>query len=124
MVDDDRDARELLKRILSERGATVTLAASAAEAFELVRSSKPDLLLSDIGMPDQDGYDLIRKVRALPPNQGGQVRAVALTAFARPEDRRRAFLAGYQLHVAKPVDPAELIAVCAAVLGNRPADPA
>ena len=116
VVDDDRDARELIRRILGERGARVVVAASAAEAFELVRNSRPNLLLSDIGMPEEDGYDLIRKIRALPPDEGGSTPAVALTAFARSEDRRRVFLAGYQMHVAKPVEPGELIAVCAAML--------
>ena len=119
VVDDDRDARELIRRILGERGARVIVAASAAEAFELVRESRPHLLLSDIGMPEEDGYDLIRKIRALPPDQGGSTPAVALTAFARSEDRRRMFLAGYQMHVAKPVEPGELIAVCAAMLSQR-----
>jgi len=122
VVDDDRDARELVKRILGERGAEVLLAASAAEAYEILRSSRPNLLLSDIGMPEQDGYDLIRKVRALPAEEGGLTPAVALTAFARSEDRRRVFLAGYQMHVAKPVEPGELIAVCAAVTSNRAGD--
>jgi CheY-like chemotaxis protein len=70
-------------------------------------------------MPEEDGYDLIRKIRALPPDQGGSTPAVALTAFARSEDRRRVFLAGYQMHVAKPVEPGELIAVCAAMLSQR-----
>jgi len=122
VVDDDRDARELIQHILGERGATVLLAASATEAYELLRSSRPHLLLSDIGMPEQDGYDLIRRVRALPAEEGGLTPAVALTAFARSEDRRRVFLAGYQMHVAKPVEPGELIAVCAAMLNNRGAD--
>jgi signal transduction histidine kinase/response regulator of citrate/malate metabolism len=120
VVDDDLDARELIKRILAERGANVLLAASAAEAYEMLRSAHPHLLLSDIGMPEQDGYDLIRKVRALPTDQGGSTPAVALTAFARSEDRRRAFLSGYQMHISKPVEPTELIAVCAAIIGRQP----
>ena len=70
-------------------------------------------------MPDEDGYDLIRKVRALPAEHGGRTPAIALTAFARSEDRRRAFLAGYQMHVAKPVEPSELVAICATILSNR-----
>jgi signal transduction histidine kinase/response regulator of citrate/malate metabolism len=121
VIDDDRDARELIERILSERGARVLVASSAAEGYEMLRNSPPHLLVSDIGMPGEDGYDLIRRVRALPVAQGGGVPAVALTAFARSEDRRRAFLAGFQMHVAKPVEPSELVAVCAAMLRRHAA---
>jgi CheY-like chemotaxis protein len=83
-----------------------------------MRKSKPDLLISDIGMPGEDGYDLIRKVRALTTDACARVPAVALTAFARSEDRQRALLAGYQLHVAKPVEPSELLTVCASLVGR------
>jgi CheY-like chemotaxis protein len=114
VVDDEADARHLIRQVLTGCGAEVTEAASAAEALRLIQSSSPDILVSDIGMPDVDGYDLIRQVRtrlaakALP--------AAALTAFARSEDRRRALLAGFQTHVAKPVDPAELVAVVASLV--------
>jgi CheY-like chemotaxis protein len=92
-------------------------AASAAEALEAARAGGVDVLLSDIGMPGEDGYALIRAVRAL-PGDAGRVPAAALTAFARSEDRRRALLAGYQIHLAKPVEAGELIAVVAS-LANR-----
>ncbi len=118
VVDDDPDAREVIARILRDGKASVIKASSAAEALEIVRKSKPDLLISDIGMPGEDGYDLLRKVRALPADACGRVPAVALTAFARSEDRQRALLAGYQLHVSKPVEPSELLTVCASLVGR------
>jgi PAS domain S-box-containing protein len=113
VVDDDLDATTLARAVLAERGASVTTAASAIQALEALRRDRPDVLVSDIGMPVHDGYELIRWVRALPAAEGGRTPAVALTAFARSEDRRRALLAGYQSHVVKPVHPAELIAVIA-----------
>jgi PAS domain S-box-containing protein len=113
VVDDEPDARALIARILGEFQAEVVTAASAQEALELVRRERPALLLSDIGMPDVDGYALLRGVRALPRDQGGDVPAVALTAFARPEDRKRALLGGFQMHLAKPIDPTELVAAVA-----------
>ncbi len=118
VVDDDSDARGVLARILRDARASVITAASAAEALEILREANPALLISDIGMPGEDGYDLIRKVRALPTVNCGRVPAVALTAFARSEDRQRALLAGYQLHVAKPVEPSELLTVCASLVGR------
>lgn len=111
-------ARELVRRLLEECGATVTTASSAAEALELVASVRPDVLVSDIGMPHQDGYELLRKLRRLPDAKLRQVPAVALTAFARSEDRLAALHAGYQMHVAKPVEPAELIASVASLAGR------
>jgi PAS domain S-box-containing protein len=118
VVDDEADARNLIATVLQERGATVSLAGSAAEAETMVREQRPDVLLSDISMRDEDGYDLIRKVRALPADKGGRTPAAALTAYGRLEDRMKALSAGFQLHVAKPVDPAELVAVVAS-LGGR-----
>jgi len=118
VVDDDPDARNVIARILRDGKACVITASSAAEALDIVRKSKPALLISDIGMPGEDGYDLIRKVRALPADACARVPAVALTAFARSEDRQRALLAGYQLHVAKPVEPSELLTVCASLVGR------
>jgi len=91
---------------------------SALEALEVLPLMRPDVLVSDIGMPGNDGYDLIQKVRSLSSVEGGGTPAVALTAFARSEDRQRALLAGYQIHVSKPVEPAELIAVCASLAGR------
>jgi CheY-like chemotaxis protein len=118
VVDDDSDARGVIARILHDGRASVIAAASAAEAMEILKLAKPALLVSDIGMLGEDGYDLIRKVRALPAESCGRVPAVALTAFARFEDRQRALLAGYQLHVAKPVEPSELLTVCASLVGR------
>ena len=117
-VDDEPDARTLIKRVLEDCGAKVVLAGSASEGLELLTRERPDMILSDIGMPGHDGYDFIRKVRALGPERGGRTPAAALTAFARAEDRTRALRAGYQTHVSKPVEPAELTAVVAS-LANR-----
>jgi CheY-like chemotaxis protein len=116
VVDDEPDARELLKEGLGQCGAQVTVAGSVSEALEAFRTAVPDLLISDIGMPDEDGYDLIRKVRALPAEQGGHIPAIALTAYARVEDRMRALRSGYQMHVTKPVEMAELVAVAASLV--------
>jgi PAS domain S-box-containing protein len=118
VVDDEADTRALLTFVLEQCGAGVTVAASVAEALAALRRGAADVLVSDIGMPGEDGYDLIRKVRALAPEQGGHIPAVALTAYAKEEDRRRALLAGYQMHVAKPVDPAKLATVVASVVGR------
>jgi PAS domain S-box-containing protein len=113
VVEDDTDARELIQRMLEAHGAQVFTAGSGPEALTLVPSVRPDLLVSDIGLPDMDGYQLIERIRALSPDEGGTMPAVAVTAFARPDDRRRALRAGYQAHVAKPVQPVELIATVA-----------
>jgi CheY-like chemotaxis protein len=118
VVDDDLDALELLRRILGERGATVIAAASAAEALAAIGKQPPDVLISDIGMPEIDGYQLVRSVQALPTKNTARLPAIALTAFARSEDRTRALLAGFVAHVAKPVEAAELIATVAAVTGR------
>jgi len=118
VVDDDLDARELVRRLLEECAAHVILAKSAVEAFELFTKERPDVVLSDIGMPDRDGYELIRKIRALSEHEGGNVPAAALTALVRAEDRKRAMLAGFQAHISKPVDVGELIAVVATLMGR------
>jgi PAS domain S-box-containing protein len=117
IVDDEADARAVLTTIIKRCGAEVMAVGSVAEAVEALDSFKPDVLMSDIGIPGEDGYSLIRKVRSLSPEQGGKIPAVALTAYAREEDRMRALLAGYQVHVAKPVNPAELIAVLTGLAG-------
>lgn len=109
VVDDEPDARALLKRVLAMNNATVNTASSAAEAFDLLRSQRPDILLSDIGMPLEDGYDLLGKIRRLASSEGGETPAVALTAFARPEDRHRALMAGFHAHLAKPVETNDLL---------------
>ncbi|MET0286847.1 MAG: ATP-binding protein [Polyangiales bacterium] len=122
VVDDELDMRELVAHVLTEVGAHVLCAASAAEAFRLLRSELPDVLLSDIGMPDEDGYALMRRVRELPAGEGGDTPSIALTAFARSEDRQRALTAGFQSHLAKPIESAELVAVVASVAaGSRAA---
>ena len=111
VVDDEADAVELIKRIMEACGATVISCISGAECLESIIRSRPDVVIMDIGMSDMDGYSLIGKLRATSPDQGGQTPAVALTAFARSEDRQRAMLAGFDVHVAKPAEPAELVAV-------------
>ncbi|RYG64464.1 response regulator, partial [bacterium] len=108
VVDDQEDTRTFLAVALKQHGATVSLCASAKEVLKAIEGQKPDVLLSDIGMPDEDGYSLIRRIRALPPEQGGQIPAAALTAFASLEDRDRILQAGFQAHVPKPVDATEL----------------
>jgi PAS domain S-box-containing protein len=109
VVDDDADTREAIGFLLLRAGAVVETVASAREALAAIERSRPDVLIADIGMPGEDGYELIRQVRALPPERGGRMPAVALTAYARPEDRERALAAGYEEHVAKPVEPEKLI---------------
>jgi CheY-like chemotaxis protein len=118
VVDDDNDSLRLVQRLLMSHGAAVITANSAREAFDLLRECRPQVLVSDIGMPNEDGYDLMRNVRSLDTAEGGDTPAVALTAFARSEDRPRALLAGYHTHVVKPLDPSELITVVAALAGR------
>jgi PAS domain S-box-containing protein len=116
VVDDEGDTRDLLKQGLEYCGAKVKVAESAAEAMDLMKMSVPDVLISDIGMPGTDGYDFIRQIRKLSPRQGGRVAAIALTAYTRIEDRLQALRAGYDMHVPKPVELTELIAVAASVV--------
>jgi CheY-like chemotaxis protein len=115
-VDDQPDARELVDAILTYHGATVVSVGTAQEALCVVRESAPHLLISDIGLPDEDGYALIRSVRALGPARGGNVPAIALTAYVRPEDGRRAKEEGFQAHLAKPVEEDELVRLVASLL--------
>jgi PAS domain S-box-containing protein len=115
LVDDEADARELISRILRDCGCTVQCAANAAEAVALARAGQYDLLLSDIGMPDVDGFELLSRIRALGPARGGALPAIALTAFARSEDRLRALETGFLDHVPKPIEPSELIATIESV---------
>ncbi|EYF06482.1 ATP-binding protein [Chondromyces apiculatus] len=116
VVDDEVDAGDLVQSVLSSAGAEVRVAQSAEKALEVFSGWKPDLVVSDIGMPDVDGYALMRQVRAMPRKAGGGVPALALTAFAHEEDRLKALAAGYQMHLAKPVDPGELAAVAAGLI--------
>jgi PAS domain S-box-containing protein len=118
VVDDEPDALRLVRKLLEACGAEVLGAYSAAEALPLVESRRPDVLISDLGMPDVDGYELLRQVRSLGAERGGRVPAIALTAFARSEDRTRALLAGFLVHVSKPVEPDELVATVASVAGR------
>ena len=119
VVDDEADTREMLKEGLQYCGAKVSVAGNAAEALEALTTTSPDILISDIGMPGIDGYDLIRKVRDLPRERGGKIPAIALTAYTRTEDRLSSLRAGYDMHVPKPVELAELVAVAATVVRRK-----
>jgi CheY-like chemotaxis protein len=113
VVDDDPDARDLVTAVLGQSGADVVTAASTVEALDALARARPHVLVSDLSMPGDDGYALLQRVRALGLDRDGRVPAVALTAFARAEDRARALAAGYAVHVSKPVEPAELVEVVA-----------
>ncbi|NDJ23336.1 response regulator [Nostoc sp. B(2019)] len=116
VVDDETDTRNFLSFMFEEYGAIATAVASVDEALKILEKSKPDVLISDIGMSEQDGYTLIRKLRSLEPEKGGCIPAIALTAYTREEDRLKALSAGFQKHLSKPIDPTELIALVASVL--------
>jgi CheY-like chemotaxis protein len=123
VVDDEEDARELVKTVLAQYGADVVAAPSAAEAFALMTTARadkrPDVIVTDLGMPEEDGYGLLRRVRHWERGYGIYTPAVALTAYGRSEDRMRALMAGFQMHVAKPVEPSELAVVVASVVNRR-----
>jgi CheY-like chemotaxis protein len=116
VVDDEVSAREIITEVLRHCGARVTAVASAAEAMTALKKSPPDVLVSDIGMPNENGYELISRIRTL----GSEVPAVALTAYAKTEDRMRALAAGFNTHVPKPVEPAELALVIASLVERKP----
>ncbi len=118
VLDDEVDARELIGEVLREFGATVHLATSASVALPLVSRIRPDVVVSDIGMPDMDGYGFIRALRAMPSEHGGRTPALALTAYSREEDSRRAFASGYQRHIAKPIDTWELVSAVVNLSGR------
>jgi CheY-like chemotaxis protein len=120
IVDDEVDSRELLVAALEECEAQVFAVASASEALKAVSQFQPDVLVSDIGMPLEDGYSLICKVRQLSAEQGGEIPAIALTAYARAEDRMKAIASGFQMHIPKPVEPAELVTVVASLAKRTP----
>jgi CheY-like chemotaxis protein len=110
VVDDDDDMRDLLVEVLAVCGARVTGVSSASEALEVVIRDQPAILLSDIGMPGEDGYSLIRRIRALPDARNRRMPAAAITAFHRPKDRLRAFCSGFQMYLVKPLDVSAIIA--------------
>ena len=109
VVDDDNDSRDLFTAILTQRGAEVTAVRSVREALAAARHARPDVVVCDIAMPGDDGFALIREVRSWPIDQGGRVPALALTAYARREDRAQALAAGFHVHLAKPVEPRDLV---------------
>jgi PAS domain S-box-containing protein len=123
VVDDQADARDLVRAVLERCGATVTAAASAREVLDQIKIHKPDVVIADIEMPEQSGYDFLRDLRALAPAEGGNVPVIALTAHATAHDRVKALRAGFQMHVAKPVQPAELAAVVESLLRRAPEGP-
>ena len=118
LVDDEADSRDLLNLILNSCGASVTTASSASEALKIISGEKFDVIISDIGMPEEDGFSLIKKIRELTDAEGGNVPAIALTAYARSEDRVQALRSGFQMHIAKPVEPSELVAAAANLAGR------
>jgi CheY-like chemotaxis protein len=123
VVDDEPDSRSFLSTLLQKQGATVSVAGSAGEAIDAFTAGRPDVLVSDIAMPGQDGYDLIRHVRDLAPHDGGRTPAVALTAYVRAEDADAALTAGYQRHIRKPVVVEELIGAVAALAASAAPSP-
>jgi PAS domain S-box-containing protein len=118
VVDDERDSREFVAFVAEQAGAKVTALGSAIEALQLLSTTPFDILLCDIGMPDMDGYMLVRQVRALPPEQGGQIPAIALTAYAGGFNKKQALAAGFQRHLAKPVEPNELVKAIVTLLSR------
>ncbi|MEO7358991.1 MAG: response regulator, partial [Gemmatimonadaceae bacterium] len=118
VIDDEADARALVKQVLEHHGASVTALHSVDDVVALVQQGHVDVLVSDIGMPGEDGYALIKRVRQLGIAQHGNIAAIALTAYARAEDRVRAVAAGFQMHLAKPVEPIELVTMVASAAGR------
>ncbi|PYQ50941.1 MAG: hypothetical protein DMF78_14435 [Acidobacteria bacterium] len=110
VVEDDADSREMLVSLFAQCGAEVSAATSAAEAMEVLQRARPEVLVCDIGLAGEDGHELIRRIRALEVERGGRIPALALTAYAGPEDRRKALAAGFDTHVPKPAAPVELVA--------------
>ena len=113
VVDDHDDIRELLRAIFKDAGAVVEASSDAKAAYVAFQHARPDVVVSDIGLPDESGYDLMRKIRALAPEQGGATPALALTAHAFPEDRREALRAGFDVHASKPIHAADLLRLVA-----------
>jgi CheY-like chemotaxis protein len=119
VVDDDVDSRELIEWVLKRVGAEVTSVGSAREALDVLEREKPHIMVSDIAMPGEDGYALLKKIRALPPERGGRIPAIALTAHSLVQDRLQSLRAGFQSHVPKPVVPEELVEVVASIIHLR-----
>jgi CheY-like chemotaxis protein len=120
VVEDEADSREIISTVLREWGADVAAAAAARDALRALDDGTPDVLVSDIGMPDMDGFELIRAVRKRSPGAGGKVPAIALTAYAEPESRQSALDAGFDEHVPKPAEPRQLLQAVARLAGRRP----
>jgi CheY-like chemotaxis protein len=118
VIDDETDSREFVAFVLEQAGASVITATSASEGFAILTQSLPDVVLSDIGMPDMDGYMLMHQIRALPPEQGGQIPAIALTAYAGDFNQQQALAAGFQQHLSKPVEPNVLLVAIASLINE------
>ncbi len=119
IVEDDVETRDILAAILERAGFSYRVATRASEALTVLDDWQPDVIVSDIGMPDMDGYAFVRQLRARPAAQGGHIPALALSAFARAEDRELALRSGYQAHIAKPVEPADLVKAIATLTGHQ-----
>jgi CheY-like chemotaxis protein len=117
-VDDQRDTLEVIETVLIQSGAIVRTCTTADECLEQAQDWRPDVLIADIGLPQQDGYALIERLRTLEAARGGKTPAIALTAYARVEDRMKILSAGYQMHVPKPVEPTELVTIVASLAGR------
>ena len=117
LADDSVTIQRVIELTFADEDIEVMVVGDGKQAIDRILTDRPDIVLADIGMPERDGYDLLREVRMRPPEQGGDLPAVAMTAYARPEDRERAIAAGFQEHVRKPVDPAELLRVLARLAG-------
>ncbi|HTG85858.1 MAG TPA: response regulator, partial [Pyrinomonadaceae bacterium] len=118
LVDDEPEAREIISTVIGRTGAEVKACISASEALVKVTEWRPDVILSDIAMPEEDGYSFIGKVRSLPREKGGETPAAALSAYARDEDRMQALAAGYQMHIAKPIGASQLVTMVAKLAGR------
>jgi CheY-like chemotaxis protein len=119
LVDDEMETREIISTVVERTGAEVKACTSASEALTELADWRPDVILSDIAMPDEDGYSFISRVRSLPHDEGGNTPAAALTAYAREEDRKRALAAGYQMHIAKPIGAGQLVNMIAKLAGRE-----
>jgi len=119
LVDDEAEAREIISTVISRTGAEVKTCISASDALSKLAEWRPDVILSDIAMPDEDGYSFIGKVRSLPREKGGETPAAALSAYARDVDRRQALEAGYQMHIAKPIAATQLVTMVARLAGRE-----